>query len=253
MRIALGIEYDGSQFNGWQTQTGVRTVQSCLEAALSKVADHPVSVICAGRTDAGVHSLGQVVHADMQVERTMRSWVFGGNTYLPKDVAIHWAAPVPEDFHARFSAVQRHYRYLILNRSTRPALQAKYVTWVYYPLEVAWMREAAQYLLGERDFSAFRAQGCQSKSPIRRITRLEVKREGEQVIVEVSANAFLQHMVRNIVGVLLAIGAGKAKPIWAQQVLASRNRAAGGITALPNGLYLVSVDYPAHYVLGKWV
>lgn len=254
MKIALGIEYDGSQFNGWQTQLGqigVRNVQTCLEAALSKVADHAVNVICAGRTDSGVHGLGQVVHAEVQVERQMRAWVFGGNTHLPKDVSIQWAHPVPDDFHARFSAVQRHYRYVILNRPTRSALFANYATWYYYPLDVAKMQTAAAYLVGEHDFSAFRAQGCQAKSPLRNISRLTVKRDGERVIIDVSANAFLQHMVRNIAGVLMAIGAGKQAPDWAQQVLASRNRAAGGVTALPNGLYFMQVDYPEVYQFGK--
>jgi len=254
MKIALGIEYDGSHFNGWQTQLGqakVRTVQSCLEAALSKIANHPISVICAGRTDSGVHGLGQVVHAEVHVERQMRSWVFGGNTHLPKDVSIQWATSVPNDFHARFSAIQRHYRYIILNRPTRSAVFANYATWYYYPLDVARMQTAAQHLLGEHDFSAFRAQGCQAKTPVRTISRLNVKRDGERVIIEVSANAFLQHMVRNIAGVLMTIGAGKQEPDWSQHVLETRNRAKGGVTAVPNGLYFVGVDYPEHYQIGR--
>ncbi len=251
MRIALGIEYDGSRFKGWQTQIGVRTVQTCVENALSKVANHPVRVICAGRTDTGVHGLEQVIHADVQVERPMHSWVFGGNSHLPKDVSVLWAVPVPEDFHARFSAIQRHYRYVIMNRPVRSAMWANYATGCFYPLEVEPMQEAAQYLLGQHDFSAFRAQGCQAKTPVRTISRLTVKRDGVQVVIEVSANAFLQHMVRNIAGVLMAIGAGKAKPDWAREVLDTCNRTQGGVTALPNGLYLTGVDYPPSYVLGN--
>ncbi len=250
MKIALGIEYDGSHFNGWQTQVGVRTVQTCLEAALSQVANHAVSVICAGRTDSGVHALEQVVHAQVQVERRTRAWVFGGNTHLPKDVSIQWATSVADDFHARFSAMQRHYRYVIINRPTRSAVFANYATWYCHPLDVTEMQAAARHLLGEHDFSAFRAQGCQAKSPVRCISRLTVQRDGERVIIEVSANAFLRHMVRNIAGVLMAIGAGKHPPDWARQVLETRDRTKGGVTAMPNGLYFVGVDYPEQYQIG---
>lgn len=243
IRIALGIEYDGSRFNGWQTQKGVRTVQETLEQALSKVADQPISVICAGRTDSGVHGLEQVVHFDTSAQRLPRSWVFGTNCYLPDDVNVLWATPIDPSFHARFSAIQRHYRYIILNRSVRSAVHAKRMTWFYPPLETDKMQQAAQFLIGEHDFSSFRAKDCQSKSPIRNVTRLKVSRRGEQVWIEVSANAFLQHMVRNISGVLMTIGCGKAEPNWAKQVLESRNRTKGGITAPPDGLYLQRVDY----------
>ncbi|MEY3218784.1 MAG: hypothetical protein RIT27_141 [Pseudomonadota bacterium] len=248
MRIALGIEYDGSHFKGWQNQkTGVRTVQNELEKALSNVANQPISVICAGRTDSGVHGIEQVVHFDTTADRLSRSWIFGTNCYLPDDVNVLWATPISETFHARFSAIQRHYRYIILNRPVRSALYAKRMTWFYPPLEITRMQEAALFLVGEHDFSAFRAQGCQAKSPIRTITRLEVSKQGEQVWIEVSANAFLQHMVRNIAGVLMTIGTGRENPNWAKQVLETRNRTQGGITAPPEGLYFQSVDYPIDF------
>jgi len=247
IRVALGIEYDGSHFNGWQTQLGVRTVQETLEKALSKVADQPISVICAGRTDSGVHGLEQVVHFDTTANRLPRSWIFGTNCYLPNDINVLWATPIDPSFHARFSAIQRHYRYIILNRSVRSAVHAKRMTWFYTPLEITRMQEAAQFLIGEHDFSSFRAQACQAKSPIRTITRLEISKYEKQVWIEVSANAFLQHMVRNISGVLMTIGTGKEHPIWAKQVLESRNRTKGGITAPPDGLYLQSVDYKDNF------
>jgi len=247
IRIALGIEYDGSHFNGWQTQLGVRTVQETLEKALSKVADQPVSVICAGRTDSGVHGLEQVVHFDTTANRLPRSWVFGTNCYLPNDVNVLWATPIDQSFHARFSAIQRHYRYIILNRPVRSSLYAKRMTWFYTPLEITRMQEAAQFLMGEHDFSAFRAQACQAKSPIRTITRLEISQHEQQLWIEVSANAFLQHMVRNIAGVLMTIGTGKENPLWAKQILETRNRTQGGITAPPDGLYLKAVDYPEYF------
>jgi len=247
IRIALGIEYDGSHFNGWQTQLGVRTVQETLEKALSKVADQPVSVICAGRTDSGVHGLEQVVHFDTTANRLPRSWVFGTNCYLPNDVNVLWATPIDQSFHARFSAIQRHYRYIILNRPVRSSLYAKRMTWFYPPLEITRMQEAAQFLMGEHDFSAFRAQACQAKSPIRTITRLEISQHEQQLWIEVSANAFLQHMVRNIAGVLMTIGTGKENPLWAKQILETRNRTQGGITAPPDGLYLKAVDYPEYF------
>jgi len=247
IRIALGIEYDGSHFNGWQTQLGVRTVQETLEKALSKVADQPVSVICAGRTDSGVHGLEQVVHFDTTANRLPRSWVFGTNCYLPNDVNVLWATPIDQSFHARFSAIQRHYRYIILNRPVRSSLYAKRMTWFYPPLEITRMQEAAQFLMGEHDFSAFRAQACQAKSPIRTITQLEISQHEQQLWIEVSANAFLQHMVRNIAGVLMTIGTGKENPLWAKQILETRNRTQGGITAPPDGLYLKAVDYPEYF------
>ncbi len=254
MRYALGLEYDGSAFHGWQTQHGIRTVQGCVEQALSRVADHLIEVVVAGRTDAGVHAgtggaCGQVVHFDTTAQRSRRAWVLGGNLYLPPDVAICWAHAVPDDFHARFSARSRRYRYFIHNGPTRPALGRVRLTWEHRPLDVSAMATAARFLLGEHDFSSYRAQGCQAKSPIRTLYRLEVSREGERgtVVIEAVANAFLQHMVRNIAGVLMTIGAGERPPLWARDVLEKRNRSEGGVTARPEGLHLVGVEYPPEF------
>ena len=249
MKFAVGVEYDGSRFCGWQTQNGVRTVQETVEAALSKVADRPVSVVCAGRTDSGVHALEQVIHFETDAQRPLRAWVYGGNANLPDDVALLWAKAVPDEFHARFSARQRHYRYVIFNRSVRTAVWAERATWCYRPLEVEWMRRAAQHLVGEYDFTSFRARDCQAKNPVRTVTRLEVRRDGPRVILEVSANAFLKHMVRNIAGVLISVGSGKHPPAWAGEVLAARDRTLGGVTAPPQGLFFKQVDYPAEFEL----
>lgn len=247
MKIALGLEYDGREFHGFETQPNGRTVQACLEAALSKVADSPVKVVCAGRTDARVHAIGQVVHFVTLAERPLNAWIFGANSNLPEDVSVIWSRAVPEEFHARFSATARRYRYLILNRATRPAALRGRVAWEHRPLEVERMQAAAGYLLGEHDFSSFRGAGCQSRSPRRRIHRLEVTRRGPLVLIEVTANAFLLHMVRNIAGVLMDIGAGKSPVDWAEKVLHAADRRQGGVTAAPDGLYLVQVDYPAQY------
>lgn len=247
MKIALGLEYDGREFHGFETQPNGRTVQACLEAALSKVADQPVKVICAGRTDAGVHALGQIVHFVSQAERPLNAWVFGANSNLPEDVSVNWSRAVPEEFHARFSATARRYRYLILNRATRPATLRGRVSWEYRPLEVERMQAASCYLLGEHDFSSFRGAGCQSRSSRRRIYRLEVSRRGPFVLIDVTANAFLQHMVRNITGTLVAIGLGDETEGWIADVLASRNRTAGGMAAPSHGLTLLRVDYPDEY------
>ena len=247
MRIALGVEYNGSNFSGWQSQDGTRTVQGCVEVALSRVANHDVQVICAGRTDAGVHALQQVIHADVSAQRTMRSWVLGSNVNLPNDISVVWAQEVADDFHARFSARQRHYRYLILNRMTRPAILAKQITWEHRALDAKRMQQGADYLLGEHDFTSYRAVACQAKQPVRKIRHLQVTRQADRIIIEISANAFLHHMVRNIAGVLMAIGSGEQEPIWAQQVLEARDRTAGGVTAPPYGLYLAGVDYEPPY------
>jgi len=251
MRIALGIEYAGNNFAGWQIQSDARSVQECVEAALSKVANHPVKVTCAGRTDTGVHALGQVIHADVTAQRTMHSWVFGANANLSKDISVLWAIPVDDNFHARFSALARHYRYIILNRGTRPALLAKRVTWNYKPLEVEWMQTAANYLLGTHDFSSYRAVACQAKNPTRTISHLNVSRSNERILLDISANAFLHHMVRNIAGVLMTIGSGEQSPEWARTVLNARDRTMGGITAPADGLYLCGVDYPKPYIFPK--
>lgn len=250
MRIALGLEYDGAEFRGWQIQgKEVRTVQGCLEQALSQVADEPVATICAGRTDAGVHATAQVVHFDTQARRSPRSWILGSNSNLPPDISVLWACPVAPTFHARFAALARRYRYLILNRPYRSALQHRRVAWCCQPLEVERMAAAARYLLGEHDFTSFRAQGCQAKSPVRTLYTLQVQRQQDLVLIEAEANAFLHHMVRNIVGVLLAIGAGERPVQWMREVLTARNRALGGVTAPAAGLYLVAVRYPEEFGL----
>ena len=247
MRLALGVEYDGSQFAGWEAQPGRRTVQESVETALSSVADGPVRVVCAGRTDAGVHAWGQVVHCDLPVQRAERAWLLGGNANLPPDVAFTWAKPVPADFDARRSALRRHYRYLIYCHPLRPALLRDRVCWECRPLDEERMQVGGDLLLGEHDFSAFRAAACQARSPVRRIERLEVSRRDRLISIDVVANAFLHHMVRNIAGVLISIGLGKNPPDWARQVLEGRDRRLGGVTAQPQGLYLVRVEYPGHF------
>lgn len=248
MRLALGIEYDGTAFMGWQRQTHPgRTVQGCVEAAISRVADHAVEVTCAGRTDAGVHATGQVVHFDTQAARPLYGWLLGLNSNLPVDIAVRWVQPVSGEFHARFGARAREYRYTILNRLTRPAVARLHCTWVHRPLDAERMQQAAQALLGEHDFSAYRAAECQARSPVRTLCRLDVRRAGEYIMIEAVANGFLQHMVRNIAGVLMAIGQGTHDTGWAGQVLEGRDRARGGVTASPAGLCFVAVNYPPEF------
>ncbi len=249
MRIAMGVEYDGRDFHGWQLQPGVRTVQDCLEGAVARVADHPIRLHCAGRTDTGVHALGQVVHFDTQARRRSRSWVLGCNVNLPDDLSVTWAREVDEAFHARFSAVARHYHYQILNRATRPALARRQVTWVHDHLDLEPMRQAAVHLVGTHDFSSYRALGCQAKSPVRTLHYLQLARDGQRISIRVGANGFLHHMVRNIAGVLIAIGRGDHPPGWAKEVLEYRDRTQGGITAPPDGLALTQVDYPPEWQL----
>jgi tRNA pseudouridine38-40 synthase len=244
MRIALGVEYDGTAYNGWQRQRNGTGVQTVLERALTKVADADIEVVCAGRTDAGVHAEAQVVHFDSTASRSQRSWVLGANSNLPPDVNARWAEFVSDDFDARYSAISRTYRYLILNRPTRSALYRDRAWWIHRPLDVVRMRDAAAHLLGEHDFSAFRAAGCQALTPRRELFDLGVERHAEWLVVIARANAFLQHMVRNIVGVLVAIGAGDEEPGWARAVLDSRDRTRGGIAAPAHGLTLVEVRYP---------
>ncbi|WP_297527081.1 tRNA pseudouridine(38-40) synthase TruA [Thiohalobacter sp.] len=248
-RIALGIEYDGSAFNGWQSQPHAPSVQDAVEAALSRVADHRVRVVCAGRTDTGVHATAQVVHFDTHAVRERHAWVLGGNANLPDTVSILWAREVADDFHARFSARTRSYRYVILRRAARPALLARRVSWVHKALDVAPMQAAARHLLGEHDFSAFRALACQAKHPVRTIHRLELSEAGPFIHLDIEANAFLHHMVRNIAGTLMAVGSGERSPDWVAEVLAARDRALAGITAPPDGLYLVGVRYPQAFGL----
>ena len=250
-RIVLGLEYDGTAFCGWQAQSGRCSVQAILEQALSKVADQPVTVVCAGRTDAGVHALEQVVHFDSTAERLPHSWVMGGNTHLPDDVRILWAKPAVGDFHARYSAIARFYRYVVLNRKVRSALAPTLTTWCYTPLDAETMHQAAQFLIGHHDFSSFRAQGCQSRSPFRHVHFVDVYREGDRVIIDIAANAFLHHMVRNIAGSLLAIGSGKQSVDWMQDILTAKKRALAGMTAPPHGLYLGGVFYPERYQLAS--
>jgi tRNA pseudouridine38-40 synthase len=243
MRIALGIEYDGSGFCGWQSQPDGRTVQDVLQLALSQIAGESVSIIAAGRTDTGVHALEQVIHFDTQAARPLSAWVRGVNSHLPASVAVLWAQAVDEEFHARFSAQARSYRYYLFCRPVRSALQHGKVGWYHQPLDVNLMQQAAQYLLGEHDFSAFRAAGCQAKSPLKNISQLSIRQEGELICFELTANAFLHHMVRNIVGCLVYVGNGKHTPEWMQQVLQGRDRSKAAPTFAPDGLYLCSVTY----------
>lgn len=249
MRFALGVEYDGSDFSGWESQPRRRTVQSTLETALACVADGPVATVCAGRTDAGVHAIAQVVHFDSVAKRAPHEWVMGTNSNLPGDVSVRWANPVAEPFHARYSAVYRYYRYVILNRRQRPALLRRRAAWERSPLQVAAMRAAAEYLLGEQDFSSFRAAGCQAKSAVRNVVGLEVHRRGDLVFIDIAANGFLQHMVRNVAGFLIEVGKGKREPAWAKELLEARDRTRAAATAPPQGLYLSRIDYPPEHGL----
>ncbi len=249
MRYALGIEYDGSRFQGWQRLAHGPSVQAELEAALSFVAAHPVDVVCAGRTDAGVHATGQVVHFDSEAARTPYAWRQGGNTRLPGSVAILWCQPVADDFHARYAARARRYRYRILNRPVRAALLRDHATWERWPLDAVAMHRAAQALVGEHDFSAFRTVHCQAKHPNRHLHAIAVHRDGDSVIVDVQANAFLHHMVRNIVGSLLPVGRGEQAEGWAGELLAGRDRAVAGPTAPANGLVFLGPMYPASWGL----
>lgn len=245
MRIALGLEYDGSRYFGWQKQREVDSVQQRLEQALSKVANEPIETVCAGRTDAGVHATNQVVHFDVTQNRRAAAWTLGVNSNLPADIAVRWAQPVADDFSARFSAKARRYRYIIANTQLRPGIHSHGVSHYHQPLDEQLMQAATPALLGEHDFSAFRAAQCQSHSAQREVTHLSVSRRGEFLIVDIKANAFLHHMVRNIVGSLIVIGRGQQPPEWLGQLLAGRDRTAAAATAKPGGLYLVAVDYSA--------
>jgi len=247
MRIAALIEYDGSRFSGWQRQAGARSVQACVEEALSRVADAPVRVTVAGRTDAGVHATAQTVHFDTEARRPAHAWVRGANAHLPREVALLWAGEVADEFHARYSATGRRYRYVILNRAVRPTYLAGRVTHVYRPLDEERMRAAAAHLVGEHDFTSFRSSECEARSPVRELRALEVARAGALVTLEARANAFLHHMVRNLAGVLLEVGAGAREPDWAREVLEARDRRCGGVTAPPDGLYLAGVEYPERF------
>ncbi|HEX5047003.1 MAG TPA: tRNA pseudouridine(38-40) synthase TruA [Gammaproteobacteria bacterium] len=254
-RIALGIEYDGTEFVGWQIQQHGRSIEGVLAEAVSAVADERAIVHGSGRTDAGVHATGQVAHFDAAARRTTRQWLLGINSNLPADVAVRWVREVPDGFDARRSALERRYRYSILQQASRPALARNRVWWLREPLDCAAMTAASLHLLGEHDFSAFRAAGCQAKSPMRRLIGVGVARraraDGVLIELEFRANAFLQHMVRNLVGLLAAIGRGDRAPNAAADVLASRDRTAGDVAAPPGGLALIEVLYPPHYSLPR--
>jgi tRNA pseudouridine38-40 synthase len=257
MRIALKIEYDGSQFHGWQSQPNLRTVQDEVEQAVSKVANHTIELICAGRTDTGVHANHQIVHFDTSKQRSIRSWIHGSNNYLPKDISVRQAFMVNDDFHARYSATARRYRYVIYNSAIRPALLRGHVAWQYRHLDHQKMHQAAQYLIGEHDFTSFRSIECQSKTPIRDIKHVKVVRSGHFIIIDIMANAFLHHMVRNIAGVLISVGSGKQNEAYVSEVLHAKDRRMGAETASPYGLYLVGVTYPEIFgipqeTIGPW-
>lgn len=245
-RIAFGLEYDGSRFRGFQRQQQRPTVQEVLEDALAAVAAEPVTVHCAGRTDTGVHAACQVIHIETSARRRERAWVLGANSNLPGAVAVRWARFVDARFHARFSARGRYYRYRILNRWIRPGLHAGRVAWERRPLDAERMHHAAQALVGEHDFSSFRALGCQARHARRHLRAISVGRDGDEVVLDVSANAFLYHMVRNIAGTLIAVGCGERDPSWVGEVLEARDRKQAGVTAPPEGLYFMGVDYPGH-------
>lgn len=249
MRVALGIEYDGGPWLGWQRLGHGRGVQEAVEQALTFVADQPVEVVCAGRTDAGVHAICQVVHFDAPVVRSARGWMMGANSRLHDSVAVRWAQPVAPTFHARFSAIARRYRYRVLNRPVRPALARQYLTWERLPLDAEAMHRAAQALLGEHDFSAFRSSQCQATHARRELQRLDVRRSGDEVVFEVRANAFLHHMVRNLVGSLLPVGRGEQPEDWPQRLLAGRDRTLAGPTAAAAGLCFLGPLYPPAFGL----
>lgn len=248
MRIALGVEYDGNGFFGWQQQPGLVTVQGDLQEALSQIANEPIFLHCAGRTDAGVHATGQVVHFDTHARRHLDAWVFGTNAHLPKGISVRWARHVDFSFHARFKATSRRYRYVIFNHPIRPAILDTRTSWHYYPLDVNKMRTAASYLIGEQDFSSFRSSKCNSKTPNRNIIDFSIERHGDYVVFEIEANAFLHHMVRNIAGVLMKIGGGFKGVDWMYEVIQARSREAAAETAPAGGLYLMRVKYPEPYI-----
>lgn len=249
-RYVACVEYDGAGYHGWQSlKSGLPTVQQHVEAALGRVANHPVSVVCSGRTDAGVHACRQIIHFDSPANRVERNWVLGANACLPDSIALRWVRPVTHDFHARFSALARRYRYVIYNTPVRSAILPGKATWNYRPLNEQLMAEAARYLVGKHDFTSYRAVQCQARNPVRTIASLDIKRLGDVLVIDIQANAFLHHMVRNIAGVLMAIGCGKREPVWAKDVLDARDRRMGGVTAPPHGLYFVDTIYPARFDL----
>lgn len=248
-RIALGIEYNGSTYSGWQIQPSVCTIQAHLESALQRMSGHTVRLHAAGRTDAGVHAAMQVGHFDTTVDRPITAWVRGVNSFLPKDISILWAKEVSLDFHARFSAQARHYRYILLNHPIRSALMAGRVGWLHQTIDLDSMRQAADLMLGEHDFSSFRAAECQAKTPIKTLQKLDIKKEGQLILCDFSANAFLHHMVRNMMGALLHVAKGNKDPAWILELIAARNRSMAPPTFMPDGLYLAGVSYPQEFGL----
>jgi tRNA pseudouridine38-40 synthase len=249
LRIALGISYNGRAYDGWQSQSSGRTVQDHLEAALTKFSAATVNTLCAGRTDAGVHGLQQVVHFDTEVLRQPFSWVRGSNTYLPADIAVQWACTVPDAFHARASALSRRYAYVLLQSAVRPSVEAAQVGWTMHALDAQAMSEAAACLLGEHDFSSFRASACQARSPVKTLLQLQISRRGAYWRFDFEADAFLHHMIRNIMGCLVQVGQGKQAPAWMSAVLQERSRAAAAPTFSANGLYFVGPRYDPHWGL----
>ena len=249
MRVALGISYNGQPYQGWQSQLSGQTVQDRLEAALARFTTQKTSTLCAGRTDAGVHGLMQVVHFDTVVERSPSAWVRGTNSFLPRDIAIQWACPVPDAFHCRASALSRRYAYILLESQVRPSLEAGRVGWAFRPLALAPMQQAAELLLGEHDFSSFRASACQALSPIKHLQRLAITRRGAYWRFEFEANAFLHHMIRNLMGCLIAVGQGQYPPAWITQVLQARDRKVAAPTFSPDGLYFLGPRYAPHWGL----
>jgi tRNA pseudouridine38-40 synthase len=249
VRIALGISYSGNGYEGWQSQLSRNTIQDKLELALTRFAVEPVRVMCAGRTDAGVHALMQVAHFDTTVQREAASWVRGTNAFLPSDIAVQWAQHVPDTFHSRGSAIARRYAYVVLESPVRPSVEAKRVGWVYRPLDGAAMQQAIAHLLGEHDFSSFRAAQCQAKSPVKTISRIDISQRAGYWRFEFEANAFLHHMIRNIMGCLLAIGQGRYPPDWLAGVVAARNRKVAAPTFSPDGLYFLGPVYEDHHGL----
>lgn len=251
MRLAAGIEYSGQAYAGWQRQRDANSVQAAVEAAFSFVANQPVTVVCAGRTDKAVHATGQVIHFDTDVERTDYAWRCGANSRLPRDIAVQWVQAVDDDFHARFSAKSRRYQYHLYCAENRPGVLNNYVTWYMQPLDVNTMIEASQYLLGEHDFTALRATHCQAKTPVRTIHHMNWQQRGSIICLDICANGFLHHMVRNIIGVMLLVGKGERQPSWVQQILQAKDRRAAPATAPSQGLYLVEITYPDKFSIPK--
>ncbi len=249
MRIALGIEYDGTSYCGWQSQSNGCGVQDALERAIQSVAQHPVRIHAAGRTDAGVHALMQVVHFDAEVERESHAWVRGVNAFLPDAVRVVWSALVNDEFHARFSAQRRSYEYLLINTPVAPAIMSSKAGWYHLPLDIVAMQAGAQYLVGEHDFSAFRASECQAKSPIRNLEQADITAYGDKLVFSFSANAFLQHQVRNMLGALIYVGNGKHPPTFIRELLMQNDRTLSPPTFSPNGLYLTGVEYDQKWQL----